>query len=576
MNTRLESIIADAKKSWQSEQASGRISIRVTRDTSSLARGADETIAALRTAVDAKRLVADIGVTGSWGFCWMEPCVTVRSAAGTHTILYGNVTEDRVDEFVEAIAAGRDFPELALGVVEGNATADIPLLTDHKFMQGQVRRLMANIGTTDPENIDHYLAHDGYAGFGKALEMSDEAIVKEMLDSGLGGRAGAGFPTGRKWDFLRTATASPRYLVCNADEGDPGAWVNRVLLEGDPHLIVEGMMIAALACHADEGYIYIRYEYPLAFARMKQAVEQARAKGLLGKNILGSGIDFDLVVFFGAGSYVCGDETGLMSSIDGYRGMPRIKPPFPAQAGLWNKPTNVNNVESYANAPMILRNGAQWWSSVSDAKEKGTKMFTFSGSVNWAGCVEVPFGPSIGQVIDQWCGGMREGRTFKGFQPGGPLSGICGPDKNLSLTLDPYRSLGLFLGGGGILFFDQYTCVLDMCKFFLAFCEDESCGRCTTCHGGTQRAVETVRRIQAGGGRDSDIENLQKLIGTMVWSNCFHGQFAMTTIKTAMQAFPEEWQEHIVDKRCAAGVCRDLQSGMPRRDAVPELALAGS
>jgi NADH:ubiquinone oxidoreductase subunit F (NADH-binding) len=574
MNSKLESLIADAKKAWQAEQSSGRIRIRVTRDTSSLARGADETIARLQAAVDSKKLVADIGITGSWGFCWMEPCVTVRTAAGTHTILYGNVSADRVDEFVEALAAGKDFPELALGVIEGNATPEIPLLSDHPFMKGQVRRVMANIGIIDPENIDHYLANDGYAGFGKALDMDAEAIVKEMLDSGLGGRAGANFPTGRKWDFLRSATTSPRYLVCNADEGDPGAWVNRVLLEGDPHLIVEGLLIAALAGNADEAYVYIRYEYPLAFARMQKAVAQAREKGLLGKNILGSGKDFDVVPFLGAGSYVCGDETGLINSVDGYRGMPRIKPPFPAQAGLWNKPTNVNNVESYANAPMIMRNGAQWWSSVSDAKEKGTKMFTFSGTVNWAGCVEVPFGPTIGTVIDQWCGGMRPGSTLKGFQPGGPLSGIANANRNLSLTLDPYRELGMFLGGGGICFFDQHSCILDLCEFFLGFCEDESCGRCTTCHGGTQRAVELVRRIRAGGGRDADIETLNLLIGTMVWSNCFHGQFAMTTIKTALKAFPDEWNEHIIEKKCRAGVCEALISGV--RESVPELALAGS
>lgn len=575
MNPGLESIISASKKAWADEIASGRIRITVTRDTSSLAREADETIAALRAAVESKRLVADVAVTGSWGFCWAEPCVSVRSAAGTQTVLYGNVTPDRVDEFIAAVAAGRDLPELALGVVEGNPTAEIDLLENHPFMKGQVRRLMANIGRTDPENIDHYIAHDGYAGFGKALDMDAEAIVKEMLDSGLGGRAGAGFPTGRKWDFLRTATSSPRYLVCNADEGDPGAWVNRVLLEGDPHLIIEGMLIASLASHADEGYIYIRYEYPLAFARMKKAVEQAYAKGLLGQDILGTGKGFELHVFLGAGAYVCGDETGLINSIDGYRGMPRIKPPFPAQAGLWNKPTNVNNVESYANAPMIMRNGAHWWSSVSDAKEKGTKMFTFSGAVNWAGCVEVPFGPTIGQVIDQWCGGMRPGHEFKGFQPGGPLSGIVGPNRSLTLTLDPYRELGLFLGGGGIVFFDQFTCIIDFCKFFLGFCEDESCGRCTTCHGGTQRAVEVMRRIAAGGGRDSDHQVLQKLVNTMIWSNCFHGQFAMTTIKTALKAFPEEWDEHIVEKRCRAGVCPALESGHPALRPIETLALAG-
>lgn len=574
MNARLEALISSAKQSWASEQASGRVRINVTLDTSSQAKGAATVIEKLQAAVAAKKLVADVGITGSWGFCWMEPCVTVRTAAGTQTVLYGNVTPERVDELIEKVAAGQDMPEVALGVVEGNPTADIPLLSDHPFMQGQVRRLMANLGITDPENIDHYLAHGGYEGFGKSLELDAEAIVKEVLDSGLGGRAGGGFPAGRKWDFLRTATTSPRYLVCNADEGDPGAWVNRVLMEGDPHLIVEGMLIAALAGHADAGYIYIRYEYPLAFARMKKAVEQAYAKGLLGKDILGSGKDFEIVVFLGAGSYVCGEETGLINSIDSYRGMPRIKPPFPAQAGLWNKPTNVNNVESYANAPMIMRNGAHWWSSVSDAKEKGTKMFTFSGSVNWAGCVEIPFGPTIGEVIDRWCGGMRPGLELKGFQPGGPLSGIATANRDLTLTLDPYRELGMFLGGGGIVFFDQHTCTVDLCSYFLGFCEDESCGRCTTCHGGTQRAVEILRRIQAGGGRDVDFQNFQNLVTTLVWSNCFHGQFAMTTVKTAVKAFEDEWREHIFDKRCRAGVCQRLIDYRVRAPGDPALVEA--
>jgi NADH-quinone oxidoreductase subunit F len=559
MNAGLQAVVDDAKKSWAAHQASGRIQVNVCLDTSSIARGAEETLAALRAAVAAGHLNAEVAITGSWGFCWMEPTVTVRTAAGTRTVLYANVTAERVPEFVEKVlAGGADMPALALGVVEGNATPEIALLSEHPFMKGQVRRLMANVGSTDPENIEHYLANGGYEGFGKALEMDAEAIVKEMLDSGLGGRAGAGFPAGRKWDFLRNATAEPRYLVCNADEGDPGAWVNRVLLEGDPHLIIEGMLIAALAARASAGYVYVRYEYPLAVARMQKAVEQAYAKGLLGKDVLGTGLDFDLTVVKGAGSYVCGDETGLINSIDGYRGMPRIKPPFPAQAGLWNKPTNVNNVESYANAPMIMRNGAEWWSSVSNAKEKGTKMFTFSGDVNWAGCVEIPFGPTIRQVLDQYAGGVRGGRALKGFQPGGPLSGLVGPNLDLTLTLDPYRELGLFLGGGGIVFFDDTTCMLDFCKYFLAFCEDESCGRCTTCHGGTQRAVEIIRRIQQGGGRDSDVDHLDTLVKTMVWSNCFHGQFAMTTIKTSLKAFHDEWLEHIVEKRCRAGVCEGL------------------
>ncbi len=576
MNTRLESLISGAKQSWNAEQASGRIRINVTLDTSSKARGADTVIEKLRAAAESGKIVADIGITGSWGFCWMEPCVTVRSAAGTQTVLYADVTPDRVDEFIEKVAAGLDMPELALGVVEGNATADIPLLSDHPFMQGQVRRLMANLGRTDPENIDHYLANGGYEGFGKAVDMDAEAIVKEMLDSSLGGRGGGGFPAGRKWDFLRTATASPRYLVCNADEGDPGAWVNRILMEGDPHLIIEGMLIAAMAANADAGYIYMRYEYPLAFARMKKAADDAYAKGLLGKNILGSGKDFEIVVFLGAGAYVCGEETGLINSIDGYRGMPRIKPPFPAQAGLWNKPTNVNNVESYANAPMVMRNGALWWSSVSDAKEKGTKMFTFSGHVKQPGCVEIPFGPTVRTALEQYAGGLSGELPLKGFQPGGPLSGVlAAEDVDLTLTLDPYRERGMFLGSGGIVFFDTSACIVDMCLFYLGFCEDESCGRCTTCHGGTQRATEILRRITAGGGRDTDIANLERLVGTLVWSNCLHGQFSMTSVKTSLKTFRDEYLEHIEQKRCRAGVCTGLiqyRVRAPGDSALPEAA----
>ncbi|HML98961.1 MAG TPA: NADH-ubiquinone oxidoreductase-F iron-sulfur binding region domain-containing protein [Tepidiformaceae bacterium] len=386
------------------------------------------------------------------------------------------------------------------------------------------------------------------------------------------GAAGAGFPPGRKWDFLRTATASPRYLVCNADEGDPGAWVNRILMEGDPHLVIEGMLIAALASHADAGYIYVRYEYPLAFARLKKAAEQAYEKGLLGKNILGTGKDFDIVVFLGAGSYVCGEETGLINSIDSFRGMPRIKPPFPAQAGLWNKPTNVNNVESYANAPMIMRNGALWWSSVSDAKEKGTKMFTFSGHVKQAGCIEIPFGPTVRTALEQYAGGLSGDRPLKGFQPGGPLSGVLpASDIDLTLTLDPYRERGMFLGSGGIVFFDTSACIVDMCLFFLGFCEDESCGRCTTCHGGTQRATEILRRISAGGGRDVDLANLEQLVGTLVWSNCLHGQFAMTSVKTSLKTFRDEYIEHIEQKRCRAGVCRGLVDYRVRSASDPSL-----
>ncbi len=551
MNRTLENLILDAKNAWDAERSSGREMIGVCIDTSSIARGAEETLAKIREVTAAKNLNVDIRVVGSWGFNWVEPTVWVRSAAGTHAVLYGNVTEDRVEDFIQrAVVDGGVVPELALGVIEGNPLDGVALIENHPWMQGQVRRLMANTGLIDPCNIDHYMANAGYEGFGKALDMLDEEVVKVMLDSGLGGRGGGGFPTGRKWDFLRNATADPRYLICNADEGDPGAWVNRILMEGDPHLIVEGMLIGACASNAAAGYIYIRYEYPLAVERMQKAVDQAYEKGLLGEDILGTGRAFDLYVVKGAGSYVCGEETGLINSIDGYRGMPRIRPPFPAQAGLWNKPSNVNNVESYANAPMIMRNGPEWWANVSETKEKGTKMFTLSGQIKQPCCIEIPWGPTVREVLERWGGGMEEGSTMKGYQPGGPLSGMLpASEAGLTLTLDPYRERGMFLGSGGIVYFDQKTSVIDLCTFFLGFCEDESCGRCTTCHGGTQRAVELLRRMSVGGGRESDLDKLEELVKTLVWSNCLHGQFAMTTIKLALRYFRDEFETVIRDKR---------------------------
>ncbi len=551
MNDRFSALAAAARSRWDESRAAGREQVSLCLDTSSLARGAAATLAALQEAIAARGLNVDLQTTGSWGFCWLEPTVSVRSAAGTRTVLYHSLTADRVEEFVQAVLVeAGELPEFALGVVEGAPSDRIGMLEDHPFMRGQVRRLMANCGQIDPGNIDHALATGAYEGFAKALDMEPGAIIETMLESGLGGRGGGGFPAGRKWDFLRNATADPRYLVCNADEGDPGAWVNRILMEGDPHLIIEGMLIAALATHAVEGYIYIRHEYPLAIERMNVAVAQARERGLLGENILGGDTTFDLVVFTGAGSYVCGEETGLINSIDGYRGMPRIRPPFPAQAGLWNLPTNVNNVETYANAPLIMRHGPAWWSGVSEDEAKGTKMFTFSGAVNQAGCVEIPFGLTVRDLLETYGGGTPDGVPLKGYQPGGPLSGVLPAEEaDLPLTLAPYRERGMFLGSGGLVFFDETTSVIDLCAYFLGFAEDESCGRCTTCFQGTQRAVEILRRIASGGGRETDLGKLEDLIQTMIWSNCLHGQFAPTTVKLALRYFREEFETLIREKR---------------------------
>jgi (2Fe-2S) ferredoxin/NAD-dependent dihydropyrimidine dehydrogenase PreA subunit len=369
VNAKLQALIDSAKKSWTAGHAGGRTRVNVTLDTSSLARGGDQTLAAIRKAVADRGLDADVGITGSWGFCWMEPCVTVRSAAGTRTVLYGNVTPDVADEFVrQTILEGGDMPELALGVVDGNATDEIPLLSDHPVMRGQTRRLMENIGMTAPENIDHYLAHDGYVGFGKALDMDAEAIVKECSTPGwvAGGRR---LPHRKEVDFLRNATADPRYMICNADEGDPGAWVNRILMEGDPHLIVEGCS-SRRSRSLDRGLHLRPVRVPVGGRADGEAVDQAYAKGLLGKDILGTGKDFDLYVVK-ARARMSAVRRRASSRRSTATGDAAHQAAVPGAGGLWNKPSNVNNVESYANAPMIMRNGAQWWSAVSEAKEKG-------------------------------------------------------------------------------------------------------------------------------------------------------------------------------------------------------------
>ena len=579
MNAKLESLVLEARAAWEAERSSGRELIGICIDTSSIARGAEETLARIREVAAAKSLNIDIRIVGSWGMTWVEPTLWIRSAAGTHAVLYGNVTPDRVEELLQkAVVEGGILSDLAIGVIEGTSMGDVPLIEDSPWMQGQVRRLMARTGVVDPANIDHFLANGGYEGFGKALDMVDEGIIKQMLDSGVGGRGGANFPVGRKWDFLRTATAEPRYLVCNADEGDPGAWVNRTLMEGDPHLIVEGMMIGALATGASAGYIYIRYEYPLAIERMQVAVDQAYERGLLGNDILGTGRAFDLIVFRGAGSYVCGDETGLMSSIDRHRGMPRIKPPFPAQAGLWNKPTNVNNVESYANAPLILQNGAEWWCNVNPGSqpEKGTKMFSISGHINQPCVFEIPFGSgTMRGVLEQYGGGMSPGSKLKGYQPGGPLSGVLPASEiDLPLQLAPYRERGMFLGGGGLVFFDTTVSVVDLITWMMGFCEDESCGRCTTCHGGTQRAVEVLRRMSVGGGRESDIDKLLDIAQTLIWSNCQHGQLSPTCMKLAINFFRDELEMVIREKRDPARALAGLIRYTVTRPDAPEIAAA--
>jgi len=497
-----EDLKAKAEAAWESFEEPRRPLIKVGVTTCSRVSGALETLEAIRAELAARGLEAEVMATGCWGLCYAEPLVEVRRP-GRPGVLYGNLTAGKVPHLIEGtLVAGGAAPEPALAVLADEPLDGVPPLRSLEFFAGQVRRLMANCGVTDPEEIDHYIARGGYEGLTKALAMTDEQVIAEVLASGLWGRGGAAFPTGRKWEFLRTAPVTPKYMICNADEGDPGSFVNRNLMESDPHLIIEGVAIGGYATGATYGYIYIREEYPLPVERMEKAIEQARERGLLGANVLGSGFAFDLEVVRGAGSYVCGEETGLIASIEGSRGMPKIRPPFPAQAGVFGKPSNVNNVESYANVPLIMRNGAAWYASAGSEKHKGTKMFSLSGQVRRAGILEAPLGTPMSDVVMGAGGGPPEGRTLKAVQPGGPLSGIVpASDVGIALEPDPFRERGMFMGSGGLVVIDDSNCVLDLAIYFEWFAEDESCGRCTTCFAGTRRLLEILRRIASGRGR---------------------------------------------------------------------------
>ncbi|MDO8615767.1 MAG: NADH-ubiquinone oxidoreductase-F iron-sulfur binding region domain-containing protein [Dehalococcoidia bacterium] len=559
-----------ADAAWAPLANPPRALIKVGVATCSRAVGAEETLAAVRAEVAARGLEADVMLTGCWGLCYAEPIVEIHppQADRQAPVLYQRVTADKVPALLDQAFTGPGVSaEYTLAVVGEQGLAGVPPLAALDFFRIQVRRLMANCGVTDPENIDHYIARGGYEGLSKALTLGPERVIKELLDSGLWGRGGAAFPTGRKWDFLRGSARKPKYMICNADEGDPGSFVNRNLMESDPHLIVEGMIIGGLATEADYGYIYIRDEYPLPVARMRRAIEQAREKGLLGKDILGSGeagptgggFAFDLEVVRGAGSYVCGEETGLIASLEDRRGMPKIRPPFPAQAGVFAQPSNVNNVESYANAPLVLRHGADWWSNVGSENHKGTKMFSLSGQVQRAGVLEAPLGTKMSDVVMVAGGGPPEGRRLKAVQPGGPLSGIIpASDVDIPLEPEPFRERGMFMGSGGLVVIDDSNCILDLCIYFEWFAEDESCGRCTTCFAGTRRMLEILRRISSGRGRAADLE-LIRLLGEIARNaNCVHGQAAPTAVMSMFRFFDDELQEHLVRRRCPAKACRGL------------------
>ncbi|MEX2446683.1 MAG: NADH-ubiquinone oxidoreductase-F iron-sulfur binding region domain-containing protein, partial [Dehalococcoidia bacterium] len=507
------------------------------------------------------------------------PLVTITFPDGA-SVLYGPVAMADAPAIVDiATGAASAASRLAIGMVAGERE-DIPSLRDHPFfaLEPRERRVLANIGRTDPESVDHYIANGGYFATARMLDrhQSPEQVRQAMVDAGVGGRGGGNFPAGTKWNFLATAPGDEKYIVCNADEGDPGAWVNRVIMEGDPHLLIEGLLIAGYATGSTRGFIYIRDEYPLAIARIEQAVRQADEAGLLGRNILGSDVEFELRVIRGAGAYVCGEETGLIASIDDDRGMPRVKPPFPAQSGVFFKPSNVNNVETYANAPLVLRHGTEWYHQYGTERMRGTRLFSFSGDIQRVGFMEVGFGVPLAGALEA-CGGMLPGHRLKAIQSGGPLGSMLPASElgNLPMENAPFSAIDGLLGGGGIVFLSDRVCTIYMNEMFAQFVEDESCGRCTTCLRGNQRMTEIFRRVVAGGGRREDKHNLELLNSTLQFSNCIHGQFSPHVMRNTLRFFPEEYERHAAGRTCDALACEGMVRFriVDQRDArLPEAA----
>ena len=496
--------------------------------------------------------------TGCHGFCEKGPIVIVYPEG----VFYCQVTEDDVSEIVEEhLLKGRIVERLLYK--EPLTEESIPGYSEIDFYRKQQRIALANCGRINPESIHEYIAVGGYEALGKALtEMKPEEVIEEIKSSGLRGRGGAGFPTGLKWELTRREESDKKYVICNADEGDPGAFMDRSLLEGDPHRIIEGMAIAAYAIGADEGYIYVRAEYPLAIHRLEIALEQAAEFGLLGENILGSGFNFNLYIKKGAGAFVCGEETALMASIEGRRGMPKPKPPFPSVSGLWGKPTNINNVETLANVPYIINKGAEVFSSIGTEKSKGTKVFALTGKINNTGLVEVPMGITLREIIYDIGGGIRDGKELKAVQTGGP-SGGCIPADLLDLPID-YESLtevGAMMGSGGMVVMDDSTCMVDVARFFLSFTQSESCGKCTPCREGTKRMLEILDRICAGEGREGDLELLEEL-GEHIkeTSLCQLGGSAPNPVLSTLKYFRAEYEAHIMDRRCPANVCEGMKA----------------
>ena len=535
-----------------------RAHVLICGGTGCKSAGSKEVQLAFSRAIEAKGLSDEVMVveTGCHGFCEHGPLVIVYPE-GT---FYCQVKAEDVEEIVEShLFKGRIVERLLYH--EPLTHESIPNYSEINFYKKQHRLVLENCGAINPEQIEEYIAVGGYEALAKAVTtMSPEDVIEEIKKSGLRGRGGGGFPTGMKWQFAKASVSDKKYVICNPDEGDPGAFMDRSVLEGDPHKILEGMAVCGYAIGADEGYIYVRAEYPLAIKRLRIAIEQAEAMGLLGENIFGSGFSFKLHIKEGAGAFVCGEETALMASIEGKRGMPRPRPPFPAVAGLWGKPTNINNVETFGNVAAIITNGADWYAGFGTEKSKGTKVFALTGKINNTGLAEVPMGITMREIIYDIGGGINGGKKFKAVQIGGP-SGGCLPESMLDLSID-YDSLtaaGAMMGSGGLVVMDEDTCMVDVAKFFLNFTQSESCGKCTPCREGTKRMLEVLTRITEGQGREGDIELLEELARNIKETAlCGLGQTAPNPVLSTLKYFRHEYEAHIKEKRCPAGACEKL------------------
>ena len=533
--------------------------VLVCGGTACVSGGGDSVVETFKKELEAAGLAekVQVVVTGCLGFCEQGPLVKILPQ-GT---FYVQVKAEDVKEIVaEHLVKGRVVSRLCYDPDQAKklvADANIP------FYQKQYRVVLRNCGVIDPEKIEDYIARDGYKALEKVLfEMTPEQVVEEMLKSGLRGRGGAGFPTGMKWKFAQQQPKGQKYMVCNADEGDPGAYMDRSTLEGDPHSILEAMTIAGFAIGASKGYIYIRAEYPLAIQRLEIAIKQARDLGLLGEKILGSDFDFDIELRFGAGAFVCGEETALLQSIEGNRGMPKPRPPFPAVKGLWGRPTVINNVETLANIPVIINKGAEWFSKIGTETSKGTKVFALTGKVNNSGLIEVPMGTTLREIIFDIGGGIRGGHEFKAAQTGGPSGGIIPPQfLDTPIDYENLAKIGSIMGSGGLIVMDETDCVVDIAKFYLDFTVDESCGKCSPCRIGGRKLLNYLNKITDGRGVEDDIKQLEAISDAMCKASlCGLGQTAANPVKSTLRYFMDEYMAHIKDKKCPAGKCSKLIS----------------